>query len=856
MSVREVTYLRKEGQLDKALELANSEFEEEDNAWTRMSLFWVLRDYVKCVFIPGGEIEKAKGYLRLMGTLLPGMMDDDGIGEQAYRHLYKLILPDAGKIKTMAALSKTEPDKAYERMVSEFGTKGERLDENLHEDFGWILFRYMKANSNQLTSVQTRALLRDYILLKNERPSMLHSNILNFALKFSKEHKDFNFYKFFTMWGAGNFRQEDYEKGCVDGDEIPSLISRICRTLVDTDANFPINDFVEVFGKRKASVTEYLREAYFWKLMNLHKEEAGDGLWNAFDRYVDNYSSLGPSHWHSEILKIANRFMVDANKFRFFSFMRRWVGAEMANFRKEDWMNEKGEDGKEYPSLALKAAKKCFDSFYDDPAKRSSSDSLSWQKRLYALVVEHNAADDWSERNYATLCIWSGCMDEAIDIYKSLIVNMGEKYYLWSELSKCILNNDDLCMGLLLKAKEIERNEDFLGDIHLSLANLLIKKKLFNSACRELDAYVRHRKAKGWGVSSQYSLLSAQIDRTSVVKDKVDTAAYIRQAEDFVFEDYEWHDYVLTDKWKKEGIERCHFCDGTGLFFSVKSKRFKMLKKAKCGDVLRFRCRIVEEAKPGSLSGYRLQSATKVKTVTPLAVSLSDREPWSLLPVRYGVVDYINQEKEALHILTQESRLVFFIYKGHDIQVDSFVKFREYEDRRNDDVVIHIADVRGCTKEEALPHMKSRIVVVDDINNHKRLFHIVLGKGLISGIVRFDQTDIRPEIGDLLRISYCVKKNKEGKKYIKLLEVARSDAGGEGLKATVAGHLSVKYKYDPYGDDQDGREPDFAFVEDMYVHRSILKKYGIKEDCDVTAKVVLGENGKWKVYALEVMPAH
>ena len=53
-----------------------------------------------------------------------------------------------------------------------------------------------------------------------------------------------------------------------------------------------------------------------------------------------------------------------------------------------------------------------------------------------------------------------------------------------------------------------------------------------------------------------------------------------------------------------------------------------------------------------------------------------------------------------------------------------------------------------------------------------------------------------------------------------------------------------------YGDYDE--EPDFAFIKDFYVRRSLLKKYNITHDCDVTAKVVLGGDDKWKVYDLEL----
>ena len=77
-----------------------------------------------------------------------------------------------------------------------------------------------------------------------------------------------------------------------------------------------------------------------------------------------------------------------------------------------------------------------------------------------------------------------------------------------------------------------------------------------------------------------------------------------------------------------------------------------------------------------------------------------------------------------------------------------------------------MAKVEPCNSDEALQFMPNRIVVVDDVNTSKKLFHIVLGPGKVSDVVRFDQTGIRPNIGDFLRISYCIKKNKEGKKDI------------------------------------------------------------------------------------------
>lgn len=844
MSVRDVTNLRKEGRLNEALELARRELNEDPNEWTRMSLFWVLRDFAMNQFVPTNNLEQARYCLDQMEELLPDMMDDNGAGKRAYQHLYKLILPNANEIKQISDMSKTNPNEAYQRITEKFGTVAQNIDPKLHEDFGWIVYRYMKANSDQLTSIQIRCLLRDYMQLQNERPSLLHSMILNYALNFSKGHSDFSFYRFFMLWGAKNLRYDDYQEGWADGHDIPSLTSRICKVILDSKETFDVSGFVSQFDRQNV-IVENLRQSYFWGLMNLQKDNKSDELFQEFMNYADNYSGLGPSHWHSEILKIANRFMIDENASKFIPFIIKWDG--LGNFRKEDWAKETNDEGKEFPSLAVKSAKKCFDIIKATTKENIPDTALAWLKGVYEKVKNIDSNDDWNIRNYATICVWCGEIEEAITLYKSLLLHMGEKYYLWAELANLLSNNNDLSIGLLLKAKKIEKNEDFLGDIHLSLASLWQKEGYSSIASKELEAYASHRKEKGWAVSDRYRELITNTVSGSDTSTKVDFNLYISKAEDYVYGEFEWVDFVITNKWMSDDVERCNLFDGNETTLCVKTKRFPVLKKAKAGDVIQFRCNIIEE-KQLDTSSWMHRTIT-VKKTNPLIARKTDKESWSILPLKYGVIDYVNENKKILHIITQNSKQTFSEYKENPLPIDSFVRFREYEDKRKDETRICVAKVEPCTSDEALQFMPNRIVVVDDVNTSKKLFHVVLGPGKVSDVVRFDQTEIRPNIGDFLRISYCIKKNKEGKKRIKFLDIQTSDVGCKGVKGTVTGRLEMKYHggYCEYDE-----EPDFAFIKDFYVHRSLLKKYNITHDCDVTAKVVLGGDDKWKVYDLEL----
>ena len=810
-----------------------------------MSLFWVLRDMAEKQFIPSNKMEEAQNCLEYMEKLLPNMMDENKIGEKAYQKLYKLILPHASEVKSVLELSKTNPNEAYHKITEFVGTDAKQLDKKLHEDFGWVVYRYMKANADQFTSVQIRYLLRNYMQLKNTRPSLLHSTILNYALNFSKGHPDFSFYKFFMLWNAENLRGKDYEEGDIDGHKISSLISRICRCIIESNEIFDASDFVSKFDKQNI-IIEHLRQAYFWKLMNLHKENRFNELFNAFDFYAENYSKFGPSHWHSEILRIANRFMTEKNASKFSSFVIRWNGA--GNFRKEDWVKEKNDEGQEFPSLAVKSAKKCFDIIKATPKNMVSDTILAWLKEMYKEIRQLDSNDDWSARNYAMICTWCGNTEEAISIYKSLLLHMGEKFYLWSELANLIPNNIDLSIGLLLKAKMLEKDENFLGDIHLSLASLWLKKNCGAIANKELNEYATQREKKGWSISDHYRELQAEAVKLKNETENINFDFFISEAEDFIYEDFEWTDFAITDKRKVEGIERCNLNNGKRINLYVKTKRFPTLKKSKVGDIVQLKCVSVEEKTSYNSFSSKKDSATK--KYIPLVARKTDKIAWSIFPIKYGVIDYINEAKKVLHIITQYSELVFFEYKGKPLPINSFVKFREYEDSRKDKKHTHIANVEPCPSDEALQYMQKGIVVVDDVNTQKGLFHIVSKQGIISDIIRFNQTNIHPSIGDFLHIVYCTKKNKEGEKRVKFLDIQTSEVGCDGLRNTIKGLLKLKYNGGfHYSED----EPDFAFVNDYYVHRKLLQKYKITHDCNVVAHIVLGGDNKWKVYDLEIV---
>ena len=65
---------------------------------------------------------------------------------------------------------------------------------------GWDIYRYMKGNIEQMESQEARTLLACYMKMEPEKPSLLHSLMLNIALRMAKKFPDFQFDRFFEMW--------------------------------------------------------------------------------------------------------------------------------------------------------------------------------------------------------------------------------------------------------------------------------------------------------------------------------------------------------------------------------------------------------------------------------------------------------------------------------------------------------------------------------------------------------------------------------------------------------------------------------------------------------------------------------
>ncbi len=860
---KELEGISKLNKLNEAFNLAKRLFSSEPyDVWIQKAFAYTLIDLSK-YYITNNNINQADIYFKQLLSI--DFQEIDDIIEKQKTLLHPKIDIVFPEIQRADGLSKNgeehEALAIFKNLISQ-----NSLSELHHESYGWVIYRYIKAKENSLSSVEVRTFFRDYMNLKNERPSMLHSMILNFALNYSKTHGDFNFYNFFLLWNPNNLRYEDLHDGNKDGNNIPSLISRICREFVNSKIEINIEELLSKIDLNKETVLDFFRETIFWNIFNTHKENKFSELWSLFGQYNTNYSKHGQSKWHSEILNLAERYMKENDEWRFFNFFKNW---NPENLRKDDWKETK-KDEHTYKPLATKAIKKSFEVL----KTQQSENDLSWLIKPYETAIKLFPDDEFLLREKALLHFKNNELESAIKIYKQLVLELADKHYVWQEFSECIISDNSLKIGMLSKALSLERNEDFLGDIHLELAKLLIDENLLENALLELEAYKKHRELKGWKLSPLYEDFSKKISsvKQSLTDNRELYKKYIPFAENFAYADFDWTEVVLADKWKDDkGKERLTFTDGKTIEFAISKNRFEVLKQSELGQILKFKLYKQEIKKEvGAKFAWHGKTVVTEYKHIPLVGEKSEKKHWDILEDTFAIVDYINKEKNIIHAITTENKEVFFSQIKPELQIGDFVSAKNFIKKVKEENRTELRQIQKIDKGSVISKFQSQIAIVDGVNEQKQLLHFVISSKF-QGIIKFTETNLRPSEGDFIKLSFATKTDRDRKLRVKILSIELTGEVNPNLRKDITGLLEVKYKNSNYlvyeydEDDEftdsalDENEkliinnkpiPDFAFIGDYYVPKYLLEKHNITEDCRVSARAIyIGD--KWKVYQIQ-----
>lgn len=603
--------------------------------------------------------------------------------------------------------------------------------------------------------------------------------------------------------------------------EVPDLLQRM-QTLL------PSMKDDEGLGKEQYGWTIYKFLSVHWCALTSQQVR----------RLLLGYLGCGnkrPSPLHSAILVFALRYNKDDSAFNFLKFFQMW-GCDQ--FLEEDWQKKTSPDGKAYSPTAAQVAATCFN-ILKAKDTRDEKD-VRMVARLYEALKKHQALGNWDLRKMAMLDAWSGNKENTIQQYKKAITEqLSDKCYVWAELAEYV---DDLPtrIGLLLKAKNLEKNEDFLGNIHLTLAEAWLAEGQPDKAKQELGLYATHCQKKRWKMSEKYIRLRTLAETTAVNSGpQRPEQSYLSAAVNFVYADYPQRDFVLVRKWESGGVKYCTLTNGKAKPFQVTAKKFPVCAQGVIGDVFRFRYQLEKNANATS-------NADRVK-IRPLTAEKSDLAQWALLPATYGFVEYVNTEKGVAHIVTCNSTQLYHKLDAVQLSRGDFTVFHTYPDDSPTGIRTRITGLSSCTKAQALPHFPCKTGVVDDVNYAKSLFHLSFIGKLPGVAIHFGETDERPQIGDFMTYTYRIHKGKDGKTHPVMLDVRPAADAVPGPQKSVFGNLRIIYTQQ-----EDGSATiKCGIIEDCYVHRRLLETHGITTDCPASAKAVRNSDGLWEVYFIE-----
>ncbi|MEA2019831.1 MAG: hypothetical protein U9N59_15475, partial [Campylobacterota bacterium] len=678
---KEVFKLRKEKQLGDAYTLALKLYNEDSSdEWIQKAYAWVLIDIVK-IEINNNNTTKAQLFFNQLQSI--DFYGKDEILTKQIELLKPKLNTNYQEIQQAEQLSKNGNHQASIELFRKLYKTGKLSNEH-HQSFGWAIYRLLSNNQDNLNINNIKQYLMEYLKLNNKKPEMLHSFIFQFTVIYASKHNDFNIYKFFQMWNPQYLRDEDKEKQYNDGKTYPSLVEKFIRLLVDKNYNFDVNYLQETI-QDNLLVIETIRETFFWKLFNFHKNKNLKELWNTFNFYVNNFSNFGESHWHSEILKLSNRFMIEENSWRFFNFFYLWG---YQNLRYEDWEEEiNGENT--YKPLARKSL-----SLINKHIKSNdiNINDLSWVLELYNITLEKFKDDTWLLREYATLLYKINKIEEAIEIYKNIILDLSDQAYVWHEFSKLLENIDiNISISMLCKAITIQKNEDFLDQIHLDLAKLLIKKEFHIEAKTELSLYEKHRLEKGWKLAEEFVSLNNKLLEVNANKNnKTFYNNNIELAENYIYNDIEWTDLLLFEKFKtKDNKERIVFVDLNTIELAINPYKFKILKSSKTDEVYKL----------------KLHYDKSNEKYIALKIQKSNLEKKDLIAnasTDIAIVDHINNDKKLFHYVVNRSidGIVRFNQTKFRPKAGDFIEIQYFKtyNKNKKEYRTHILDIKKTDK--------------------------------------------------------------------------------------------------------------------------------------------------------------
>lgn len=249
MTITEIADLRNEGRLEEALAAAENEFALNANIYTASAVFWCLNEICKQETC----IETIASIYQRMQSLHMDYCKGNEHMPKTLESIERRIDHYANELKMAIEMAKDgQPtDAAILKFIDLFKTGA--LKSSFLPDLGWLIYYNLK-HTELKNSNRRKQLLHTYLTLELPRPSVLHSLILNEAIKDKQNTpQQFKIRGFMPLWGWNSFRTEDWKQFTMDnGKTCNSLVERLISVYAQelkTEKGAASNEFSDLIDR-------------------------------------------------------------------------------------------------------------------------------------------------------------------------------------------------------------------------------------------------------------------------------------------------------------------------------------------------------------------------------------------------------------------------------------------------------------------------------------------------------------------------------------------------------------------------------------------------------------------------------
>lgn len=335
-------------------------------------------------------------------------------------------------------------------------------------------------------------------------------------------------------------------------------------------------------------IPSYFEEKCGWTIYKYLKNNEGKlsslDVRKALSFYL-TFASCKPSRMHSCIMiQAVNLEKKHENDFRFVEFCKMW---KLESLRDEDFLSVKkmSENGRsiEFQSLAENVATR----LYKELKTRHTIEFVNNLFPFFMKIKEKCLNNRFIGMYIAQLYYWQGDTEKAINEYKSILLTAPE-WYIWKHLGD-ICEDDDVKISLYCKAITMINKKEYIGELRLSLANLLLESNR-EQAAYEIVQYMETYKTKGWKIAGDFYLLQNKL--LGVVPSDRAKQFYwsnIEKAEAYAYSDIPFEEFTYNGIVKNQaGKEKACLVNKQKKIF-VRTSISPLLRKASIGDVFSVR---------------------------------------------------------------------------------------------------------------------------------------------------------------------------------------------------------------------------------------------------------------------------